>query len=37
MPKAKKKTKKEAFELFEKIIQASVNGNPKPKEKKKKK
>ena len=29
----KKKTPKEAANLFEKIIKASVKGNPKPKEK----
>jgi len=29
----KKKTPKEASNLFEKIIKASVSGNPKPKEK----
>jgi len=30
----KKKSAKEASETFHKIIQASVKGNPKPKEKK---
>jgi hypothetical protein len=33
---AKKKKPKEAINLFEAIIKASVKGNPKPKPKKKK-
>lgn len=31
---AKKNTPKQAIDLFEKIIKASVSGNPKPKDKK---
>ena len=33
---AKKKKPKEAAQLFQDIIKASVKGNPKPKQKKKK-
>jgi hypothetical protein len=37
MAKAKKKSAKEASNIFHNIMRASVKGNPKPKEKKDKK